>query len=151
MSSIYLCCFNIVSPGYVIAYNATEYEFDVNVYSPVGTAVLDALLIVEDLPDTVAVVVNLVGDDADSFVINGMNGELMNGELTFLPVDTLEYPLLSITLDETLDPNDENTDYNFMITYSATTTASTRYEGSINILLHEIGKLDIICTYVAMC
>ena len=146
MSSIYLCCFNIVSPGYVIAYNATEYEFYVNVYSPVGTAVLDALLIVEDLPDTVAVVVNLVGDDADSFVINGMNGGL-----TFFPVETLENPLLSITLDETLDPNDENTDYNFMITYSATTTASTRYEGSINILLHEIGKLDIICTYVAMC
>ena len=146
MSSVYLRCFNIVSSGYVIAHNATEYEFDVNVHAPVGTVVLDALLIVEDLPDTFAVVVNLVGDDADSFVINGMNGGL-----TFFPVETLENPLLSITLDETLDPNDENTDYNFMITYSATTTASTRYEGSINILLHEIGKLDIICTYVAMC
>ena len=130
----YLCCFNIVSSGYIIAYNATEYEFDVNVYSPVGTAVFDALIIIEDLPSTVIVVVKLVGGSADSFAVNGINREL-----TFLPVDTLENPLLTITLNETLDANDENTDYNFMITYFATSATLTHYEDSVNIILHEIG------------
>ena len=146
MNHVYLCCFDVVSPGYNIAYNATEYEFDVNVNTLVGMAVFDALLIIEDLPNTITVVVKLVGDDANSFAINGMNRVL-----TFLPVDTLENPLLTITLNETLDANDENMDYNFMITYSAKTAASTQYGGSVNILLHEIGKLDIICTYAAMC
>ena len=125
---------NLVSPGYIIAYNATEYEFDVNVYSPVGTAVFDALLMIEHLPDTIIVVVKLVGGDANSFAINGMNREL-----TFLPVDILENPLLTITLNETLDANDENMDYNFMITYFATTTPNTHYEDSVNVILHEIG------------
>ena len=139
----YLCSFNIVSPGYIIAYNATEYEFDVNVNTPVGTAVFDALIIIEDLPNTITVVVNLVGSNANSFAINGMNRQL-----TFLPVDTLETPLLTITLNETLDANDENTDYNFMITYFATSATFTHYEDSINVTLHEIGKLDIRNMYV---
>ena len=43
-----LCILYTVSPGYVVAFNATEYEFDVNVYSPNGTVVFEALLFAEN-------------------------------------------------------------------------------------------------------
>ena len=37
-----------VPAGYLIAFNATEYGFDINVYSLVGTVVFEALLVAEN-------------------------------------------------------------------------------------------------------
>ena len=64
-----------VPSGYLIAPNATEYEFDVNVYSPVGTVVFEALLIAENsINDFVLVIANFAGAETEfgPYSINGM-------------------------------------------------------------------------------
>ena len=136
MSCVYLCCcVFIVSPGYYIASNATEYEFDVNVYSPNGTVVFEALLLLENLTDITIIRVKFVGN-VDNYFINGMNTEV-----NIFPIETLANPLLTVTLNGALDPNDNTTDYNFMIEYVAeSATQTTDYTGVVNVILHEIGK-----------
>ena len=132
----------LVSPGYNITFNATEYEFDVDVYSSVGTFVFDALLIAENLIDIVVIRVNLAGN-AGSFDPYSING--MNTGVDFFPNEMSENPLLTVTLDEVLDPNDDTMDYYFNIDYEATSSPAEGtpavYTGSANVILHEIGKL----------
>ena len=41
--------FSTVFAGYFVTFNATEYEFDVNVYSPIETVTFQAILITERL------------------------------------------------------------------------------------------------------
>ena len=124
----------LVSAGYIITYNATEYEFDISVYSSVGTVVFEALLIAEDISDFIVIIANFTGDmtSCDPFSINGMETEVtFDG-----PIRT--NPLLTITLNEALDLNDSIVDYSFTIDYSA--LAVDLFTGSVNIILHEIGK-----------
>ena len=124
----------LVSAGYIITYNATEYEFDISVYSSVGTVVFEALLIAEDISDLVLIIAIFAGDmtSFDPFSINGMETEVrFDG-----PIRT--NPLLTITLNEALDPNDSIVDYSFTINYISLTVGIMR--GSVNIILHEIGK-----------
>ena len=146
MSCVYLCCYAfIVSPGYNIIFNATEYEFDVNVFSPNGTVVFEALLLLEDFSDITIVTVNFVGN-ADNYSINGMNTKI-----NFFPIETLANPLLTITLNGALDPNDNTTDYIFMIEYVADSATQTiDYTSVVNVILHEIGKL-YITSYMQVC
>ena len=145
MSCVYLCyCVFIASPGYNIIFNATEYEFDVSVYSPNGTVVFEALLLVEDLSVITVIRVNFVGN-VDNYYVNGMNTEV-----NFFPIETLANPLLTVTLNGALDPNDNTTDYNFMIEYVAdSATQTTDHTGVVNVILHEIGKL-YITSYMQM-
>ena len=124
----------LVSAGYIITYNATEYEFDISVYSSVGTVVFEALLIAEDISDFVLIMANFAGDmtSFDPFSINEMETEVrFDG-----PIRT--NLLLTITLNEALDLNDSIVDYSFTINYSA--LAVDLFTGSVNIILHEIGK-----------
>ena len=122
----------LVSPGYNITFNATEYEFDVNVFSPVGKVLFEALLLVDNL-NIIAVQVNLVDnpDSVDPF--NGSRSQILRNVL------------VTVTLDEVLDPNDDSIDHNFNIEYKASTSTikGTRvvYNGSVSVILHEIGKL----------
>ena len=107
-------------------------------YSPNGTVVFEALLLLEDFTDITVIRVNFVGN-ADNYSINGMNTEV-----NFFPIETLTNPLLTVTLNGALDPNDNTTDYNFMTEYVAdSATQTTDYTGMVNVILHEIGKLYI--------
>ena len=125
----------LVPTGYIITFNATEYEFDVSVLSSVGTVVFDALLVVENLTEFVIITVNLFG--APFYSINDADAEV-----TFdLPITN---PLLTITLTEILNSDDENVDYTFTMHYSAVTDNGVEYANSINVILHEIGKSMII-------
>ena len=132
--------FCLVSPGYIIAFNATEYEYDINVYSPVGTIVFEVLLDVENFADTIAITVTLAGN-ADNFGHYSINGMNSMAEFVFLPVEMPANPLLTITLNGTLDPNDTNTDNNFMIVYTANHALQSDISDSVNVILHEISEL----------
>ena len=126
----------LVSAGYVITYNATEYEFDISVYSSVGTVVFEALLVTENINDFVIITANFSGDinDFGPFSINGMETQV-----TFDHPITAN-PLLLITLNETLNMNDSIAEYRFTINYRAVIVE--KYMGSVNVVLHEIGKLN---------
>ena len=129
----------LVSTGYYIALNASEYEFDVNVYSPVGTVVFEALLIAENVNDLLTVGVNFAGRQT-AFGPYSING--MDTEVTFdAPITSS--PLLTIRLDETLDPNDDQDNYTFFIDYVVAGITRIRSQ-SVNVILHElIGEFNI--------
>ena len=126
----------LVPTGYIITFNATEYEFDISVHSSVGMVVFEALLIVENITDFVIIEVNFSGaplysiNEADTLAIFG-----------FFPTTN---PLLTITLTENLNSDDENVDYYFTMHYSADTTTGVEYANSVNVILHEIGKSTIV-------
>ena len=122
--------------GYLIAPNATEYEFDLNVYSPVGTVVFEALLVAEiDISNFVLIIVRFDGAQTDfgPYSINGMDTEVQ-----FTPLITTA-PLLTIRLDEALDPNDDEVDYTFRLNYFGAAVAAT--SGAVDVIIHEISKL----------
>ena len=122
----------LVTPGYNITFNATEYEFDVNVFSPVGTVLFEVLLLVDN-DNIITIQAHLVGnpDSVDPF--NCTKSQILRNAL------------VTVTLGEALDPNDDSLDHNFNIHYEASTSAikGTRvmYNGSVSVILHEIGKL----------
>ena len=127
-----------VLPGYILAYNATEYEFDVNVYSPIGTVVFYALLVAENINNFIDISVNFTGNQSQigPYSINGMSGPA----IFMLPISA--NPLLTISLNETLKSTDEQEDYNFTMQYSGIQLEGTIIvSGSASIILHEISKL----------
>ena len=123
-----------VSAGYCITPNATEYEFDVNASSPIGTVVFEVLLIIENIIDfNFTIVANLTGQGSSPYSINGMD------VVVVLHPPFRTNPLLMIALDEALDPNDDQVDYLFRIDYFA--FSSVVKTGMMNVTLHEIGKI----------
>ena len=122
----------LVSPGYNIAFNATEYEFDVSVFTPVETDVFEALLFFENR--NAAIVAISVG-----------NGDSYGPFKVIVPNQVTRYYLIRVILDEALDPNDDIVDYNFNISYVVSTPPIegiyVMYNGSVSVILHEIGKL----------
>ena len=126
--------------GYLIELNATEYEFDVNVYSPVGTVVFEALFVAENINELVTILVRFAGNLSELalFSINetGMDSVTFNS-----PIET--NPLLTITLDEALDPNDDQVVYTFTLDYATLASGvPLRTKSSFgHVILHEIGKL----------
>ena len=127
--------------GYLIAPNATEYEFDVNVYSPVGTVVFEALLIAENnINDFILIIASLSGAQAEfgPYSINGMDERV-----EFVPPFTTN-PLVTIRLDETLDPDDGQVDYEFTLQYFGATIADGQKSDIVDVIIHEIGKLVAI-------
>ena len=123
-----------VFPGYNLTFNATEYEFDVDVFSPVGTVLFEAFLLVENR-NIRRVEVHLDGnpDSVDPFNCNQRQ--------------ILKNILVTVSLDEALDPNDNSIDHNFNIDYAGFTSTiegthrNMVYNGSVNVILHEISKL----------
>ena len=107
-------------------------------HSSVGMVVFEALLIVENITDFVIIEVNFSGaplysiNEADTLAIFG-----------FFPATN---PLLTITLTEILNSDDENVDYYFTMHYSADTITGVEYTNSVNVILHEIGKSTIVVT-----
>ena len=99
-----LCVLYTVPVGYVLALNATEYEFDVSGYSPVGTVVLEVLLFVENVNNFTVIAASFTGTEREYFPysINGMN-VMISAIFTTIR----RSHLLRVALDETLDLNDE--------------------------------------------
>ena len=134
-----MCILYTVSPGYNIAFNATEYEFDVNVYSPIGTIVFEALISISAENPTTSfdtLGASFRGSRANygPYSINGMD---VTAELD--PIGSNN--LLTIRVDETLDLNDNEAVYEFMITAIAFTSQFVPIELQVGVILNEIGKL----------
>jgi len=130
-----------VSAGYFVILNATEYEFDVNVYSPVGTVVFEAILIAEN-PGDLSILVRFAGS------ISEFGPYSINGESTTFSTILFGNPQMTttliITLDTELDPNDGQVAYEFAINYVAQGIVSgmpVNKDAEVNVVLHEIGKL----------
>ena len=137
-----------VSPGYRLRFNATEYEFDVNVYSPVGTVVFEALIFAENYINLVIMVATFSGSEPNygRFSINGMN---LSTEI--VPVRSSN--LLTIGIAESLDPEDNKVIYEFTIASFAVSSEIGSSESQTRVILHEIGKLlamALLLTLVAV-
>ena len=107
-------------------------------YSPVGTVVFEALLIAENISAFATLGVNFAGSPVDygPYSINGLDGDSL----------IRTNPLLTISLNETLDVNDDKVTYNFVLQYVAVTLSSaTIHNDLVNIILHEIGKQLYMC------
>ena len=126
----------LVSPGYVIRFNASEYEFDVNVYLPVGTVVFEALLITENLNELATLTANFRGSPEayGPYSLNGMD------ETVIIDLPFPSNPLLSIALDESLEDNDDEIIYDFGLDVAAFSLTGFS-EFSANVILHKISKL----------
>ena len=133
-----LCVLHTVTPGYVLVFSATEYEFDVSVYSPVGTVVFEALLFVENTNNFTSIVANFAGTGTEysPFSINGDNLAA-----TFFVIER-DHLLRVTALDEVLDLNDEEAIYEFSIDAVGFFQGGSR-ELRADVIIHEIGKLAI--------
>ena len=130
-----LCVLYLASAGYLITFNATEYEFDVNVYSPNETVVFEAFLVAENINADFVIRVGFNGaaTEFDPYSINGMNSSVI------ITSTQSTDPLLTIRLEEPLDPNDDQIDYTFALAYLAAGAGVKSEEAKV--IIHEIGKL----------
>jgi len=128
-----------VPSGYLTIFNATHYEFDVNVYSPIGTVVFEALLLVEMTDERGIVLVDFqdsagtggVGD-IEPFSINGMGNSDVISPVT-------GDVLITITTDELLNHTDTNVIYRFQVVSLASIGSTTESEAA-DVILYEIGE-----------
>ena len=136
-----MCILCTVTPGYITAFNATEYEFDVNVYSPAGTVEFEALIFAENPSSLVVLGVAFGGTEADygPYSINGMD---ITAEV--FPIRSNNLLTIRIDDDGALDPNDNKTVYEFIIRAFAVTLQHGTTELQVNVILHEIGKFFAI-------
>ena len=105
----------------------------------------EALLIAENsINDFVLVIANFVGAQTEfgHYSINGMDERV-----DFVPPFTTN-PLVTIRLDLALDPNDDQVDYEFELSYFGATFVDGQESGRVNVIIHEIGKL---LYYMANC
>jgi len=141
----YCIVFYSVPTGYNITYNATEYEFDVNVYSPIGKVVFEALIIVENINRFTIINVAFMGSDSNGHEYGPYSLNGMDDFISFDPPTT--NPLLTITLDENLNSTDQDVKHDFMLNFFAIGVDNIVSE-SVNVTLHEVGRLMCyLCTY----
>ena len=127
--------------SFIAMFNETEYEFDISIYSPIGTVVFEAFFVispnvtVESLSFDIIMTDGLVGEST-------INGDfLINGTIPPLVVQPPYHSqyLLTITTGNTLDAND-TTDVTFDLFAFVNTTIGIVVMPMSNVTLHKIGK-----------
>jgi len=119
------CCilnfitFTVVPVGYHAILNATQYEFDINVYSPVGTTVFKALVI-EESP-------------GDIFAVDSAGLPTQFNKIT-------SNTTIIITLNTPLNPSDEAVVYRFMLTAIVVSRSQGVLDQTVDVILYESGK-----------
>ena len=141
-----MIAFNIICflvPSFIAQFNATEYEFDINIYSPIGTVVFEALFIinpnvtVEYLSFDIIMMDEIVGESSveGDFLINGTIPPLVIQQSPFQSMY-----LLTITTGNVLDTNDAmNITFN-LFAFVNISIGVMRMVTS-NVILHKIGKV----------
>ena len=122
-------------------FDEAEYEFDINIYSPVGTVVSEALFIitpnvtVEFLSFDIIMTDELVGESTinGDFLINGTMPPLV----TQAPYQSIY--LLTITTGSVIDTSD-TTDVTFDLFSFVNISNGTVAMPISNVTLHKIGK-----------
>ena len=136
-----------VPTGYYAIFNATHYEFDINVYSPVGTVVFEALILVENPDDVSIVLVDFQAgylstiSDFEPFSINRMGN---TGEFYLIFGNVV----VTVTTDQILVPYDTRLIYQFQLSCIAVGTRAI--EDIANIILYEIGELKVTVSSACM-
>ena len=137
-------------PSFVGQFNASEYEFDINIYSPIGTVVFAALFIinpnvtVEFLSFDIIMTDELVGESTISgdFLINGTVPPLV-----VQPPYQSMY-LLVITTSNILDTSD-TTDITFSLFAFVNISTDEVAMPMSNVTLHKIRPVHVgRCSYV---
>ena len=133
---------NFVVLSFIAQFNETEYEFDINIYSPIGTVVFEALFIispnvtVEFLSFDIIMTDELVGESTinGDFLINGIIPPLV----TQAPYQSMY--LLTITTGNVIDTSD-TTDVTFNLFAFVNISIGVVILPMSNVTLHKIGKI----------
>ena len=142
-----MCSFLV--PSFIAQFNASEYEFDINIYSPIGTVVFEALFIinpnvtVEFLSFDIIMTDEILGESSidGDFLING----------TMLPL-VIQAPyqslyLLTITTGNVLDTSD-TMDITFnLFAFISISIGVVRMPIS-NVTLYKIGRALLCSGYI---
>ena len=132
-------------------FDEAEYEFDINIYSPVGTIVFDILFIISS-----NVTVEFLSFDiimTDEFVGEStINGDfLINGTITPLVIQApyQSMYLLTITTGNVIDTSD-TTDITFNLFAFVNISIGIVTMPMSDVTLHKIGKMlpCMITTYI---
>ena len=119
-------------------FNTTEYEFDLNVYSPIGTTVFEALFIINPNVTVEFLTFNIIMTDeilnVGDFLINGTAPPLVIQQAPFHSMY-----LLTITTGNVLDTND-TMDITFSLFAYVNISTGIVVMSTSNVTLHKIGK-----------
>ena len=137
----------LLVPSFIAQFNTTEYEFDINIYSPIGTVVFEALFIinpnvtVEYLSFNITVMDEMVGESSVdvNFLINGTAPPLVVQQAPFQSIY-----LLAITTGSILDIMD----ITFSLSAFINISVGIMTMPVCNVTLHKIGTYVRICCYV---
>ena len=134
--------FSLVVSSFIAQFDGSEYESDINIYSPIGTVVFEALFIinpnvtVEFLSFDIMMMDEIVGESSidGDFLING----------TMLPL-LIQAPyqsmyLLTITTGNVLDTSD-TMDITFNLFAFINISIGIVTMPTSNVTLHKIGKV----------
>ena len=142
-----MCSFLV--PSFIAQFNASEYEFDINIYSPIGTVVFEALFIinpnvtVELLSFDIIMTDEIVGESSIDgvFLIN----RTMLPLLIQAPYQSLY--LLTITTGNVLDTSD-TMDITFNLFAFINISIGVVRMPISNVTLHKIGKVSLCSGYI---
>ena len=134
--------FSFLVPSFIAQFNATEYEFDINIYSPIGTVVFDALftinpnVTVEFLTFDIMMMEEFVGESSGDgeFLINGTTPPLV------IQAPYQSMYLLTITTGNVLDTED-TMDITFNLFAFINISIGVVRMPTSNVTLHKIGKV----------
>ena len=131
-----------IVPSIIAQFDATEYEFDINIYSPIGTVVFEALFIinpnvtVEYLSFDIIMMDEMVGESniEGDFLINGTTPPLVIQQAPFQSMY-----LLTITTGSVLGTTD-TMDVTFNLFAFINISIGVIRTVISNVTLHKIGK-----------
>ena len=134
--------FHFIVPSPIAQFNESEYEFYINIYSPIGTVVFEALFIihpnvtVEYLSFDIEMIDEIVGESStdEDFLINETTPPL----LVQAPYQSLY--LLTITTGNVLDTSD-TMDITFNLFAFINISIGVVRMPMSNVTLHKIGKI----------
>ena len=145
---MYFYLFPFLVPSFIAQFNKTEYEFDINIYSPNGTVVFEALFIinrnvtVEFLSFDIIMMDEMVRESSNDgdFLINGTRPPLVIIQQT--PFQSMY--LLTITTGNVLDTNDLMDITFTLFAFINISIGEVRMPMS-NVRLHKIGTYSLFC------
>ena len=150
MAKLHIILCSFVFAVFIGQFNASEYEFDVNIYSPIGTVLFEALFIINPnvtiglLAFDIITTEEVIGEASvnEDFLINGTIPPLL---ITQAPYQSLY--LLTITTGNVLDTND-TMDINFELLAFVNTLINETEISISNVTLHRIGKALSVTSYI---
>ena len=137
-------CFNyFVVPSFIGRFNASQYEFDINIYSPIGTVVFEALFIINPNVAVEFLSFDIILEESRTVRESSANRDfLINGTIPPLVIQAPYKSMywLAITTGYVLDIND-TMDITFDLSAFINTTTDIMSMLISNVILHKIGKM----------